>query len=94
MIDWFHVAMRFTVLKQTAKGISIPDASPDDPDDNYLRGYLWGGRRAKLKKSFDRLLYSLVDDVRRQRLPDQAFTAAADPLPRMCFSTVNTPRQR
>jgi hypothetical protein len=29
--------MRFTVLKQIAKGISIPDANPDDPDDHPER---------------------------------------------------------
>jgi hypothetical protein len=34
VIDWFHLAMRFTVLKQMAKSIQIPDADPKDPDDN------------------------------------------------------------
>jgi hypothetical protein len=49
VIDWFHIAMRFTVLKQMAKGISIPDANPDDPDDHPERllesakWFLWHG---------------------------------------------------
>jgi hypothetical protein len=38
VIDWFHIAMRFTVLKQMAKGISIPDANPDDPKTPFLIG--------------------------------------------------------
>jgi hypothetical protein len=37
VIGWFHIVMRFTMLKQMAKGISIPDASPDDPDDHPER---------------------------------------------------------
>ena len=40
---------------------------------NYLRGYLWGGRRAKFKESFDRLL-RLLDRV-RDELPDSERSA-------------------
>src|SRR5258708_15312860 len=49
VIDWFHIAMRFTVLKQMAKGISIPDANPEDPDDHpgrlleSAKWFLWHG---------------------------------------------------
>ena len=40
---------------------------------NYLRGYLWGGRRTKFKESFDRLL-RLLDRV-RDELPDSERSA-------------------
>ena len=33
--DWFHVAMRLTVLQQTAKG--LPDQTRDDEEDYPLR---------------------------------------------------------
>jgi hypothetical protein len=45
VIDWFHIAMRFTVLKQMAKGMSIPNANPDDPADHperLLESAKWG----------------------------------------------------
>jgi hypothetical protein len=32
VIDWFHIPMRFTLLKQMAKGISVPDANPKHND--------------------------------------------------------------
>jgi len=35
---------------------------------NYLRGYLWSGRRAKFEQSVDRLL-ELLDEA-KERLPD------------------------
>jgi hypothetical protein len=34
VIDWFHIAMRFTVLKQIAKSLAIPDPNSDDPADH------------------------------------------------------------
>jgi hypothetical protein len=34
VIDWFHIAMRFTVLKQMAKSLAIPDPNSDDPADH------------------------------------------------------------
>jgi len=35
LLDWFHVAMRLTVLQQTAKG--LPDKTRDDEEDYPLR---------------------------------------------------------
>jgi hypothetical protein len=35
LLDWFHVAMRLTVLQQTAKG--LPDKNGDDEEDYPLR---------------------------------------------------------
>ena len=52
LLDWFHVAMRLTVLQQTAKG--LPDQTRDEEQDyplrdpvvrelDRLRWYLWHG---------------------------------------------------
>lgn len=52
LLDWFHVAMRLTVLQQTAKG--LPDQTRDEEEDCPLRDpvvrnlerlkwYLWHG---------------------------------------------------
>ena len=52
LLDWFHVAMRLTVLQQTAKG--LPDKTRDEEEDYPLRDpvvrnlerlkwYLWHG---------------------------------------------------
>jgi hypothetical protein len=52
LLDWFHVAMRLTVLQQTAKG--LPDTTRDEEEDYPLRDpvvrdlerlkwYLWHG---------------------------------------------------
>src|SRR5882724_11784546 len=52
LLDWFHVAMRLTVLQQTAKG--LPDKTRDEEQDYPLRDpvvrelerlkwYLWHG---------------------------------------------------
>jgi hypothetical protein len=35
LLDWFHVAMRLTVLQQTAKG--LPEKTKDDEEDYPLR---------------------------------------------------------
>jgi hypothetical protein len=40
---------------------------------NYLRGYLWSGRRTKFKESFDRLLW-LLDRV-RDEVPESGRSA-------------------
>jgi hypothetical protein len=59
VIDWFHIAMRFTVLKQMAKGIAIPDANPDDPDDHPGRVARQSGwqRDNQDGKFFDRSIF-------------------------------------
>jgi hypothetical protein len=52
LLDWFHVAMRLTVLQQTAKG--LPDHTRDEEQDYHLRNpvvrelerlkwYVWHG---------------------------------------------------
>ena len=80
VLDYFHVAMKVRHADQCIGRIPpyrfSPDGSIFELYDrfNYLRGYLWGGRRAKFKESFDRLLW-LLDRV-RDELPDSERSAA------------------
>ncbi len=69
VLDYFHVAMKVRHVDQCIGRIPpyrfSPDGSIFELYDrfNYLRGYLWSGRRTKFKESFDRLLW-LLDRVR------------------------------
>jgi hypothetical protein len=69
VLDYFHVAMKVRHVDQCIGRIPpyrfSPDGSLFELYDrfNYLRGYLWSGRRTKFKESFDRLLW-LLDRVR------------------------------
>jgi hypothetical protein len=62
VLDYFHVAMKVRHVDQCIGRIPpfrfSPDGSIFELYDrfNYLRGYLWSGRRSKFKESFDRLL--------------------------------------
>jgi hypothetical protein len=75
MIDWFHIAMRFTVLKQIVKGISIPDANSDDPDDHPERllesakWFLWHGNVHHSLQRIDTLSELIEHD---ERVPESA----------------------
>jgi hypothetical protein len=68
VLDYFHVAMKVRHADQCIGRIPpyrfAPEGSVFELYNrfNYLRGYLWSGRRAKFKESFDRLLY-LLDRV-------------------------------
>ena len=72
VIDWFHIAMRFTVLKQMAKGIQIQDADSEDPDDNPERlldsakWSLWHGNVHKSLERLDTLIELIEHDPRVQ----------------------------
>ncbi len=83
VIDWFHIAMRFTVLKQMAKGISIPDANPDDPDDHPERlldsakWFLWHGNVHQSLQRIDTLIELIEHDERVPEGPEQRKLARA-----------------
>jgi hypothetical protein len=70
VLDYFHVSMKLRHIDQCIGAIPLivlsPDGSVFELYDrfNYLRGYLWSGRRAKFQESVDRLL-ELLD-----RAPD------------------------
>jgi hypothetical protein len=76
VIDWFHIAMRFTVLKQMAKGISIPGANPDDPDDRPARllesakWFLWHGNVHQSPQRIDTLIELIEHDERVPEGPE------------------------
>jgi hypothetical protein len=78
--DYFHVAMKVHHADQCIGRIPpyrfSPDGSVFELYDrfNYLRGYLWSGRRAKFHESLDRLLY-LLDRVQYE-LPESAQAAS------------------
>ena len=80
VLDYFHVAMKVRHADQCIGRIPpyrfSPNGSPFELYDrfNYLRGYLWSGRRSKFKYSFDRLVY-LLDRVQYE-LPDSAQAAS------------------
>ena len=83
VIDWFHIAMRFTVLKQIAKGISIPDENPDDPDDHSERllesekWFLWHGNFHQSLQRIDTLIELIELDERVPVGPEQRKLARA-----------------
>ena len=80
VLDYFHVAMKVRHADQCIGRIPPYSFSPDGSvfelydRFNYLRGYLWSGRRAKFKESFDRLLYPL--DRVQYELPESAQAAS------------------
>jgi hypothetical protein len=77
VIDWFHIAMRFTVLKQMAKGVSIPDASPDDPEDhperllNSAKWNLWHGNVHRSLERIDTLIELIEHGERIAESPER-----------------------
>jgi len=74
VLDYFHVSMKLRHIDQCIGAIPpmvlSPDGSVFELYDrfNYLRGYLWSGRRAKFEESVDRLLELL--DLAQEILPD------------------------
>jgi hypothetical protein len=77
VIDWFHIAMRFTVLKQMAKGIAIPDATPDDPDDHpgrlleSAKWFLWHGNVHRSLQRIETLIELIEYDERAPESPER-----------------------
>jgi hypothetical protein len=69
--------MRFTVLKQMAKSISIPDANPDDPDDHPERllesakWFLWHGNVHRSLQRIDTLIELIEPDERVLEGPER-----------------------
>jgi hypothetical protein len=78
VIDWFHIAMRFTVLKQMAKGLVIPNADPRelaDRPDRLLDGAkwsLWHGNVHRALQRLDTLIELVEDDDRLPTSPERS----------------------
>src|ERR1022692_2442672 len=74
VLDYFHVAMKMRHVDQCIGRIPPRPLSPSGSvfelydRFNYLRGYLWSGRRDKFKESFERLLWLL--GRARDEMPD------------------------
>src|SRR5271163_2118515 len=70
-------AMRFTVLKQMTRGISIQDANPDDPDDHPERllesakWHLWHGNVHQSLQRIDTLSELIEHDERVPEGPER-----------------------
>jgi hypothetical protein len=63
ILDWFHIAMRLTVMRQMARGLPPPDV-PNERDDakKYLRRikwYLWHGNVYRALQAIDDLMFEL-----------------------------------
>ncbi|MGA2190606.1 MAG: hypothetical protein ABSH33_18965 [Steroidobacteraceae bacterium] len=77
VIDWFHIAMRFTVRKQMTKGISISDADPDDPEEHPVRRlesakwHLWHGNVHRSLERIDTLIELIEHDERVPEGPER-----------------------
>ena len=71
VIDWFHIAMRFTILQQMAKSIAIPDAGERDPANEpailltSAKWYLWHGNVHRALERLDELANLIDYDDRR-----------------------------
>ena len=69
VLDYFHVAMKFRHLDQCAGRIPPCKLSPDGSIFelydrlNYLRAYVWTGRRKKIEESID-ILLRLLEQVK------------------------------
>ena len=64
LLDWFHITMRITVMRQYVKGLS--HANPDDGQavDRLLRrikGYLWNGNLHDGRSAIDEFIDKLED---------------------------------
>ena len=68
ILDWFHIAMRFTVLNQFAKGVCHSD--PDEGTEplkmlESAKWYLWHGNAEQALEKLDEC-YWLADDPELQ----------------------------
>jgi hypothetical protein len=76
VLDSFHVSMKLRHIDQCIGAIPPIGLSPDGSvfalydRFNYLRGYLWSGRRAKFEESVDRLL-ELLDRAKQDHIDDR-----------------------
>ena len=77
VIDWFHIAIRFTVLKQMVIDLHILDANPDDPADHpgrLLDGakwLLWDGNVHHALQPIDTLIELIEHDERVPESPER-----------------------
>lgn len=70
ILDWFHVTMRITVMKQIAKGLTNQDLQKDcEKELDSIKWYLWHGNTFKALKTIEDLsdkLY-IIDEYDEKR---------------------------
>jgi hypothetical protein len=77
VIDWFHIAMRFTVLQQMAKGVFASGTGDCKPTDNPVtlldstKWYLWHGNPYRALQRLNELLSLLEYDERSSATAEQ-----------------------
>ena len=65
LLDWFHITMRITVMRQYIKGLSHHDPDNADAADRLLRrikGYLWNGNLRDGHRVIDDLVMCIETD--------------------------------
>lgn len=60
LLDWFHMAMRVTVMRQIAKGIAMDELDIVKPLER-MKWYLWHGNVLRALQVFDNLVIDLED---------------------------------
>ena len=80
ILDWFHLTMRLTVLRQCARGLAKEKAHPDDERTlerriESVKHYLWHGNVAEALNGLDWLeedldCWGCDDEGRKRRQPD------------------------
>ncbi len=74
LLDWFHITMRLTVLKQMARGLSsIEDIPPPEKELERIKHYLWHGNVFKALE----LLEGIAIDVGCYEVSDTVATKLA-----------------
>ena len=65
LLDWFHITMRVTVMKQMAKGIPQTDLVDPEAEIDRVKWYLWHGNVFRALQVTDDLYFDLdgLDDA-------------------------------
>ena len=85
VLDWFHLTMRLTVLRQYAKGLAHHDeeeAHAAERELKRIKGYLWNGNHREALTCIDGLANDLDDlkDLPTTYLGIKAFRKGVDEL--------------
>lgn len=67
LLDWFHVTMLLTVMKQLAKGLIIENNADIDKDLDTIKWYLWHGNVYKALQSIELLSWALDDYIEQPK---------------------------
>ena len=72
LLDWFHVTMRLTVLRQMAKGLPAADKAEAADELERLKWFLWHGNVLRALQTIDDIQFGLEDieepDAKQRKL--------------------------